>query len=62
MWSLKFSDSQPKNSPVYVGLVSVLLPDIGSLRSYTYDPSQHYLLHALDLSLYVESDAIWEDE
>ena len=40
----------------------VLLPNIESPRSHRLDPGQHNLFQALDVDLYIESEAMWEDE
>ena len=37
----------------------VLLPDVGSSRSYPLDPEQHYPLQILDVGVYVESVTMW---
>ena len=40
----------------------ILLLDVGSYNSYPLDPGRHCLLHAIEVSLRLESVAILEDE
>ena len=48
-------------SPACVAWRTVLLPDVGSSSSHPLDPRQYYILLALDVSLHIVSEIMWED-
>ena len=55
--------SGPKlGSAACVAWCRVLFPDVRSSSSHPLDPSQYYLLQAIDVGLRVESEAMWEYE
>ena len=43
-------------------LYSMLQSPVGSFSWHSLDPGQHYLPRALDVGLWVESEAMWEHE